>query len=267
MPRSSSRVATDRMYTFIPPESPVPGWSIGDVCTDRIAARGSSLSVWAMRSWSLRWGVASACGGTLPRLRLFPRKGEARGDRGGRAVAAEEGRPPGRTEAAASARGEESQLVERLDRGGSGGPVSAVVDLHGDPDAGASRKDAVERLGALLHDQVGRGLHHDGVVALAAADHVWLGLRRIQPTPRRRVVVGRDAHPCSAYSVACARSGIACTGMPHPSTPMVGSAADSRRISGSSCRWCGCVRARYESSGHPAYALATRMPAWFPLQS
>src|SRR3954454_20643671 len=147
MPRWSRRVATDRMYTFIPTESPVPGSSIGDVCTDRIAARGSSLSVWAMRSWSLRWGVASACGGTLPRLRLFPRKGEARGDRGGRGGAAEEGRPAGRNQGGgaaaggarppgdagrgAPARGEESQLVERLDRGGSGGPVSAVVDLHG----------------------------------------------------------------------------------------------------------------------------------------
>src|SRR3954447_1658717 len=138
MPRCSRRVATDRMYTFIPPESPVPGWSIGDVCTDRIAARGSSLSVWAMRSWSLQWGVASACGGTLPRLRLFPRKGEARRDRGGRAGAAEGGRRGGRGGgggggggAAAGGggggggapRGEESQLVERLDRGGSGGPV------------------------------------------------------------------------------------------------------------------------------------------------
>src|SRR3954466_15932346 len=137
MPRCSRRVATDRMYTFIPPESPVPGWSIGDVCTDRIAARGSSLSVWAMRSWSLRWGVASACGGTLPRLRLFPRKGEARGDRGGRGgaarggrggggvgggggAAAGGGRPRARPGGGGSARGEESQLVERLDRGGSG---------------------------------------------------------------------------------------------------------------------------------------------------
>src|SRR4051812_44123509 len=174
MPRCSRRVATDRMYTFIPPESPVPGWSIGDVCTDRIAARGSSLSVWAMRSWSLQWGVASACGGTVPRLRLFPRKGEARGDRGGRAVAAEEGRPPGRTEAAASARGEESQLVERLDRGGSGGPVSAVVDLHGDPDAGASRPDAGERPRALPPDEGGGGPPHDGVGPPAAARPVWL---------------------------------------------------------------------------------------------
>src|SRR4051794_10764813 len=139
MPRCSRRVATDRMYTFIPPESPVPGWSIGDVCTDRIAARGSSLSVWAMWSWSLQWGVASACGGTLPRLRLFPRKGEARGDRGGRAVAAEEGRPPGRTEAAASARGEESQLVERLDRGGGRGPGSPPLGPSPGPPAAAPR--------------------------------------------------------------------------------------------------------------------------------
>src|SRR3954465_15661664 len=138
MPRCSRRVATARMYTFIPPESPVAGWSIGDVCTDRIAARGSSLSVWAMRSWSLQWGVASACGGTVPRLRLFPRKGEARGDRGGRGGgpggggarggrgAAGGGAPPGRPGGRAGRGGEESQLVERLDRGGSGGPVSAV---------------------------------------------------------------------------------------------------------------------------------------------
>ena len=70
------------------------------------------------------WGL---CGGTLPRLRVFPRKGEDRGDRGGRAVAAGEGRPPGRTEAAAGARWEEPQLVEHLDRRRSGGPVPAVV--------------------------------------------------------------------------------------------------------------------------------------------
>src|SRR4051794_22381366 len=157
MPRCSRRVATDRMYTFIPPESPVPGWSIGDVCTDRIAARGSALNVWAMRSGNLQWGCSTCAdlwGGTLPRLRLFPGKGEDRLDRGGRAVAAAEGRPPGRTEAAAGDRWEEPELVERLDGGGSGGAVPAVVDLHRDADAGAPGEDAVERLRAFLHHEV-----------------------------------------------------------------------------------------------------------------
>src|SRR3954463_470136 len=104
MPRCSRRVATERMYTFIPPESPVPGWSIGDVCTDKIAARGSSLNVCVIRWCSLQLGIAAPaglCGGTLPRLRLFPGKLERRGDRGGGAVAAGGGRPPGRPEAAA----------------------------------------------------------------------------------------------------------------------------------------------------------------------
>src|SRR4029079_13017877 len=99
-PRCSRRVATERMYTCIPPESPVPGWSIGDVCTDRIAARGSSLSGWVMRWCSLLWGIAARsglCGGTLPRLRLFPRKLEDRGDRGGETGGGQVGAAPTHT--------------------------------------------------------------------------------------------------------------------------------------------------------------------------
>src|SRR5689334_9619372 len=36
-PALASRSATSTMYTFMPPASPVPGWSSGDVCTDSVA--------------------------------------------------------------------------------------------------------------------------------------------------------------------------------------------------------------------------------------
>ncbi|GIJ48610.1 hypothetical protein Val02_54960 [Virgisporangium aliadipatigenens] len=42
-PASASRRETSVMYTFMPPASPVPGWSSGDVCTDRVATRCGSV--------------------------------------------------------------------------------------------------------------------------------------------------------------------------------------------------------------------------------
>src|SRR5215467_14879650 len=133
--------------------------------------------------WScLQWGVFRSwdlCGGTLPRLRLFPRKLEDRGELAGRAVAAAEGRPPGRTEAAAGARWEEPQLVEGLDRCRSRRPIPTVVDLDRDADPLAPDEHTVERFRALLHHQVGRRLHHRGVVTLAPTDHVGLRLHRV----------------------------------------------------------------------------------------
>ena len=43
VPRCASRRATSAMYTFIPPASPVPGWSSGDVCTLIMATRRGAL--------------------------------------------------------------------------------------------------------------------------------------------------------------------------------------------------------------------------------
>ena len=39
MLRSASRLDSSRTYTFMPPASPVPGWSSGDVCRLTIATR------------------------------------------------------------------------------------------------------------------------------------------------------------------------------------------------------------------------------------
>ena len=39
-PKAPSRAAASRMYTFIPPESPLPGWSAGDVWRLTTAIRG-----------------------------------------------------------------------------------------------------------------------------------------------------------------------------------------------------------------------------------
>jgi hypothetical protein len=37
--RCASRLETSTMYTFMPPASPVPGCSSGEVCTERVAIR------------------------------------------------------------------------------------------------------------------------------------------------------------------------------------------------------------------------------------
>src|SRR5271156_6780962 len=42
-PDAASRFATSTMYTFMPPASPVPGWSRGDVWTERVATRRGRL--------------------------------------------------------------------------------------------------------------------------------------------------------------------------------------------------------------------------------
>src|SRR5438067_5747154 len=43
MPCSARRSATAAMYTFIPPESPIPGWSAGEVCKLIMASRSGPV--------------------------------------------------------------------------------------------------------------------------------------------------------------------------------------------------------------------------------
>ena len=92
------------------------------------------------------------------------------------------------------------------------------------PEPGASDDGAVQRLGALLHDESPVRLHHGRVVAIPAAHQVGLRAHRLD---RATVHVGREVRRrdgsasarTSWRSPAAARP---CTGSPQPSTPTIG---------------------------------------------
>src|SRR5262245_24129537 len=103
----------------MPPESPVPGWSVGEVCTLRTATRGFA---WLMSRWYVR-----------PAISPVP-QGEDRLDPPNRIAAPEDLGARVRREGLEVRPLEAPDLSERVDQRRTGRPVPAVRDLHRDPE-------------------------------------------------------------------------------------------------------------------------------------
>src|SRR6185436_20506252 len=180
-PPSDRRSAAARMKTFIPPESPEPGWSRGDVCrlTTAIlgawpAGRPSAASSTVPGSLTMPMQESYGRGPRMKRRRsggpasqpepdLEPPDGPAAAEHGRR----RQGRQPG-----ALFFVQDAEQVERPDQRGGGGPVAPVVDPHGDPDPCVQDGRAVQALGPHLAHEAGDRGHQQRVRTAPPGDEV-----------------------------------------------------------------------------------------------
>ena len=161
----------------MPPESPLPGWSIGEVCTESTATRG----LWPIEEGYRRRSATR--GSTSPTRSPPPYHGRAGERRQLTELRAAHG----------------VDLPEDLDQRRRVRAIAPVGDLHGDPHPLRLDRCADQRLRAFLDHDVAGDTHHLGVEPMSPTDQVGLGEHRgRRPAGRRgeRSQALRSGQPC-----------------------------------------------------------------------